>query len=173
LVRLGSFNKLSFVESPCGPNVRHRLIFRPNHAFTIRRKTRHAQPDQSVARQYQNSGLCTASTVHAAYCPIQLRGRGTRHLYLETSSVSKQWRPVYCIYLQLILSWQLKFEAAQRCGLVLSDIFRAYSCFLNCCLVFTIIPPSVPKDPIYQKTLSFACMRTLLCKFSRLLKNLL
>jgi hypothetical protein len=42
--------------------VRRRLIFRPNHAFTIRQKTRHARPDQSVARQYQNSGLCTDCT---------------------------------------------------------------------------------------------------------------
>jgi hypothetical protein len=32
-------------------NVRRRLIFRPNHVSTIQRKTRHARPDQSVARQ--------------------------------------------------------------------------------------------------------------------------
>jgi hypothetical protein len=46
-------------------DVRRRLIFRPNHAFTIRRKTRHARPDQSVARQYKNSGLCTDCTRRA------------------------------------------------------------------------------------------------------------
>jgi hypothetical protein len=33
-------------------SVRRRLIFRPNRVSTIRRKTRHARPDQSVARQY-------------------------------------------------------------------------------------------------------------------------
>jgi formate hydrogenlyase subunit 6/NADH:ubiquinone oxidoreductase subunit I len=77
--------------------VRRRLIFRPNHASMVRRKTRHARPNQlrGKAELKLRPLYCIDCTVHAAYCPIQLVGRGPRHLYRETSSFSKQWRPVY------------------------------------------------------------------------------
>jgi hypothetical protein len=56
----------------------------------LRFDEKHATPDLTNPWRGSTKTPASVLTVHAA-----LRGRGTRHLYLETSSVSKQWRPVY------------------------------------------------------------------------------
>jgi hypothetical protein len=61
----------------------------------LRFDEKHATPDLTNPWQGSTKTPASVLTVHAAYCPIQLAGGGPRHLYLETSSVSKQWRPVY------------------------------------------------------------------------------
>jgi hypothetical protein len=55
----------------------------------------HAKPDLTNPWRGRTKTPASVRTVHAAYCQIQLGERGPGHLYLETSSVSKQWRPVY------------------------------------------------------------------------------
>jgi hypothetical protein len=157
MVRLGSFNKLSFVESPRRPNVRRRLIFRRITQIMIRWKTCHARPNhfQGKAESKLRPLNCVCITVHATYfsqfyCPIQPAGMGLIICCTEKPALSLNSGTQY-ISLQLILSWQYKFEAAQWCGLVLSDNLEPIVCFLNCCLVFAIIPPSVPKTLFNHK----------------------
>jgi hypothetical protein len=53
----------------------------------LRFDEKHAEPDLTNPWQGSTKTLASVLTVHAA-----LRGGGIRHLYLETSSVSKQWR---------------------------------------------------------------------------------